>query len=307
MLMPRASFIATSSHRTCCSTTTGRVHILDLGIARVEEEGDSPVELTKTGSILGTVDYMPPEQALNTRKADQRADIYSLGCTLYFLLVGRPVYAGETVMERLVAHREEPAPSLRKDCPAAPEWLDQVFQRMIAKRPEGRFQSMSEVISALEREGAESGRPRRVAKLIGALVLAVLIGAAAVWIGSMLNNSAANRSWRMVGDVPVIAGRWKEWDGIYLNITQTGEHFSADCQYGQPGVTVHWQADGTISRDGKIVAELVHTDPPRPKSSKAQTCTAQLEPDGRTIRGRAAWAHGGEDFTWRLQESKAAQ
>jgi len=77
-----------------------KVRILDLGIARVEATDDAPADLTRTGSILGTVDYMPPEQALNTRKADQRADVYSLGCTLYFLLTGQAVYGGETVMER---------------------------------------------------------------------------------------------------------------------------------------------------------------------------------------------------------------
>ena len=99
----------------------GTVKILDLGIARLqplpEQAGD---DLTRTGCVLGTVDYMAPEQALNTKRADHRADIYSLGCTLYFLLTGQPIFGGDTVMERLVAHREHPAPLLRKACPAAP-------------------------------------------------------------------------------------------------------------------------------------------------------------------------------------------
>ena len=282
----------------------GNVRILDLGIARVEATEEAPTDLTRTGSILGTVDYMPPEQALNTRKADQRADVYSLGCTLYFLLTGQPVYGGETVMERLVAHREHPVPSLRKACPSAPAWLDQVFQRMIAKRPDDRIASMTEVISALEKQRV-APRPRRRARAaISIILLAILIGAAGFWIRSLLQNAPESRTWRMDGDIPVIAGAWKSWDGISLNITQHGERISADCTYGQPGVTVHWQADGTISSDGKITAQLVHTDPPRPQPAKPQICTAQLQPDGQTIRGRAAWSNGGEDFTWRLQAAK---
>ena len=67
------------------------------------------------------MDYMAPEQAMNTRRADHRADIYSLGCTLWFLLTGQPIFGGDTVMERLVAHREHPVPSLRKACPAVPD------------------------------------------------------------------------------------------------------------------------------------------------------------------------------------------
>ena len=122
----------------------GTVKILDLGIARFqplpEQAGD---DLTKTGCVLGTVDYMAPEQAMNTRRADHRADIYSLGCTLYFLLTGQPLFGGETVMERLVAHREHPVPSLRKACPAAPPWLDGIFRKMVAKKPEDRYQSVT--------------------------------------------------------------------------------------------------------------------------------------------------------------------
>ncbi len=293
----------------------GHVRILDLGIARIESADDAATtpaaaDLTKTGSILGTVDYMPPEQALNTRKADQRADIYSLGCTLYFLLTGQPMYGGETVMERLVAHREQPAPALRKACPAAPEWLDQIFQRMVAKRPEQRMQSMSDVIDALtEKRAPAAARGLRAAILAG--LLAIGLGGAAIWIHSLRQQEPAGGpsshivpTWRMTGDFPNIAGEWKERDGIFLNITQEGERFTADCTYGQPGVTVHWQADGLISRDGRITAQLVHTDPPRPQGAKPQLCTAQLEPEGRVIRGRAAWTHGGEDFVWRLQEPK---
>jgi len=282
-----------------------KVRILDLGIARVVEQEEAPADLTRTGSILGTVDYMAPEQALSTRKADHRADIYSLGCTLHFLLTGQPVYGGETVMERLVAHREHRCPSLRTACPAAPAWLAQVFQRMIAKRPEDRIQTIVEVVSALQQQCAPQRKKHPSAALFAALlIIAVVIAGAAIKF--LWPSSPVQQTWRMTGENPLVAGIWKQWDGIVLDITQQGDHISADCTYGQPDVTVHWRADGTISRDGKITAQLVHTDPPRPEPSKPQVCTAQLQPDGSTIRGRAAWTNGGDDFTWRLQTAKPA-
>ena len=134
----------------------GNLKLLDLGIARFlplpEQAADD--DLTKTGCVLGTVDYMAPEQAMNTRRADHRADIYSLGCTLYFLLTGQPLFGGETVMERIVAHREHAVPSLRKTCPAVPRWLDGIFRKMVAKKPEDRYQSATALISDLAQNAA---------------------------------------------------------------------------------------------------------------------------------------------------------
>jgi serine/threonine protein kinase len=132
----------------------GTVKILDLGLARflrlpscgrtAESSG-----LSEGGMIVGTADYMAPEQALDAATADHRADIYSLGCTFYCLLAGKPLYSLGTAMQRLLAHRESPIPSLREARPEVTEDLDTIFPRMVAKEPQDRFSSMAEVIAAL--------------------------------------------------------------------------------------------------------------------------------------------------------------
>lgn len=128
----------------------GTVKILDMGLARIEGEAGAQAEITHTGAVMGTVDYMAPEQARNTKAADARSDIYSLGISLWYLLIGRPAYEGTTLTERLLAHQTDPIPSLRAVRAEIPSAVEAVFQRMVAKRPADRYQSMAEVVAALE-------------------------------------------------------------------------------------------------------------------------------------------------------------
>jgi serine/threonine protein kinase len=130
-------------------TPQGKVKILDFGLARVLGERAGHTGLTQEGIFLGTPHYVAPEQATNARQADIRADIYSLGCTLYFLLTGRPPFAEDTVVQQVLAHLEqEPTPvhELRPDVPAA---LSAVVARMLAKNPAQRFQEPAQVAHAL--------------------------------------------------------------------------------------------------------------------------------------------------------------
>jgi serine/threonine-protein kinase len=135
--------------------THGTIKILDMGLARFHEGANVPpptdesAALTETGSLMGTVDFMSPEQALDSRHADQASDMYSLGATLYFLLVGRPLFSGETLMARVLAHRENQVPSLCAARPEIPPQIDAIYQRMVAKKKEARYPSMTELIRDL--------------------------------------------------------------------------------------------------------------------------------------------------------------
>ena len=114
------------------------------------------VPLTRENAIVGTIDYMSPEQAESSHAVDPRSDIYSLGCTLHYLLTGGPLHAGDGAVQRILAHREKPAPSLQESGVEVSEDVDAVFQRMVARKPAHRYPSMSEVIQALQQVAASS-------------------------------------------------------------------------------------------------------------------------------------------------------
>jgi serine/threonine protein kinase len=131
-------------------TPDGRVKILDFGLARFASEAADAAGLTSTGIVLGTVDYIAPEQADNAHQADIRSDIYSLGCTLYHLLAGQAPFPTGTSLQKVMAHvNEKPQPlsELRDDLP---EGLMPVVERMMAKDPKHRYQTPAEVAFALE-------------------------------------------------------------------------------------------------------------------------------------------------------------
>ncbi len=130
----------------------GIVKILDLGLALLKS-GDSDrasLTLESDDNVLGTADYIAPEQALNSHQVDARADIYSLGCSLYFLLTGHPPFDRGSVAHRLLAHIRQQPPSILNDRPDAPPRLVEICMRMMAKRPEDRPQTAEEVVALLE-------------------------------------------------------------------------------------------------------------------------------------------------------------
>ena len=133
----------------------GRIKILDMGLARIGGtiggslfDSSVSANLTTTGQVMGTVEYMSPEQAEDTRQADARSDIYSLGCTFFRLLTGKGPYSRETVVKTILAHRDEPIPDIEMDSPDTAA-INQLFKKMVAKDPEDRFTSVTMLLEAI--------------------------------------------------------------------------------------------------------------------------------------------------------------
>jgi serine/threonine protein kinase len=115
--------------------------VLDFGLALVKGEQEVPELIGGEGYAVGTVDYMPPEQAVNAAKVDERSDLYSLGCTMYFAMTGRPPFPSGTKLEKIRKHQKErpvPLMKLRSDVPAD---FAAIIAKLMAKRPSGRYPS----------------------------------------------------------------------------------------------------------------------------------------------------------------------
>jgi serine/threonine protein kinase len=125
------------------------VKVLDFGLAKVTSEQRIDGTLTQQGQMLGTPDYIAPEQTLDAQKADIRADIYSLGCTLYHLLTGKPPFQGDSLYEVLQAHHSVDAKPLNLVRPDVPVELASVVAKMMAKEPKHRYQTPADVTQAL--------------------------------------------------------------------------------------------------------------------------------------------------------------
>ena len=173
------------------AASTGEAKLLDLGIARIQDESsqgsadstwENSTDITGENIPIGTIAFMSPEQAMNARQADERSDIYSLGCTFYYLLAGKTPFPGDNAVEVIVAHRELPTQQVL-DALDVPEYGRDVLHRMMAKQPEDRFASMDEVVEAIKQKlpvqksrklqtAANSGYEKSLWLLVGSLLLA---------------------------------------------------------------------------------------------------------------------------------------
>ncbi|HZY84319.1 MAG TPA: spherulation-specific family 4 protein [Gemmataceae bacterium] len=128
---------------------TGTVKVLDLGLARFFHDEPDDLSRRHADSPVGTMDYMAPEQALDSHAVDIRADIYGLGATFYYLLAGHGPFQEGTTAQKLLWHQVRPPRPVREVRPEVPEGVAAVIERMMAKAPEDRYQTPAEVAEAL--------------------------------------------------------------------------------------------------------------------------------------------------------------
>ncbi len=189
----------------------GTVRILDFGLVRKQEQADG---LTSAGQLLGTIDFLSPEQAADGRIADCRSDLYSLGCTILFLLTGRLPFSGEqfaSSASKIHGHMFSIPPALEVESPEIPKAFRALLLRLTAKRPSDRFQSAEELIHALIKVG-EAGH-QHVADSDEELMPAIACLASKVAVLSGLHSTVRRRK-TMAGTgcviaVFAIAGLWK--------------------------------------------------------------------------------------------------
>ncbi len=128
----------------------GVVKILDLGLALLADEDRSSLTVAHNENVLGTADYLSPEQAVNSHKVDSRADIYSLGCTLYYALSGHAPFTDGSLAQRIAKHQTQMPEDIRKERGEVPRDLADICWKMIQKRPERRYARMKDVSDALK-------------------------------------------------------------------------------------------------------------------------------------------------------------
>lgn len=277
-------------------TRAGEVKLLDLGLARFYAESAEGEEMTGTGQAMGTADYMAPEQASDCRTVDIRADLYSLGCTLYKLLAGRAPFSGPqyvSALDKMNAHVREPVPPIRQFAPQVPEELAALIDRLLAKDPADRPATPADVCAALEpfcaganlaalvawaaAEGSLSAREREgqvgtpspapVRRRRWPILRTLLIGLA--FLGSLAAAFAA---------------------GILITIKKDGQTYQLEVpansrttvdEKGNALVTI----SGELSRSGTANATTQATTPSEPSKAELHASTALSTSDQKAIQG----------------------
>ncbi|MCE9629796.1 MAG: serine/threonine protein kinase [Planctomycetia bacterium] len=197
-------------------TPTGRARIVDMGLARLHHVADDR-DLTVSGMTLGTFDYISPEQARDPRAADVRSDLYSLGCTIFYMLVGRPPFAEGTMVQKLLQHQQAAPPPLREIRPDVPQQFADIVSRLMEKDPLDRYQRPAVLVADLvafaddHRLALAQPRPAQAvalpasrpldARLNSVAWLLPLAGLAAV-VGLMWMRASADRYRAAQGDAP---------------------------------------------------------------------------------------------------------
>ena len=195
-------------------TPLGHVKLVDMGLARLHQVESSFDDLTASGVTLGTFDYISPEQARDPRAADVRSDIYSLGCTLYFMLAAKPPFPDGSALQKLLRHNGVDPPDIRLFRPELPPGIGPLLGKMLAKRPVQRQQTAEELVLEIDRLARDLGLD--IGAIPGDLTPASA-GARSAWTGwsaSILVPLVALVAALAVLDFatkpPVTEGRWQQ-------------------------------------------------------------------------------------------------
>ena len=142
-------------------TPDGKAKLVDMGLARLHQLAHAANDLTASGVTLGTFDYISPEQARDPRSADVRSDMYSLGCSFFYMLTGRPPFPDGTVLQKLLQHQADHPPDPRGVRPELPAEVARILARLLAKNPAQRYQQPGELIHELAALGDRLGMQLR--------------------------------------------------------------------------------------------------------------------------------------------------
>lgn len=169
----------------------GVVKILDLGLALFSEDDAASLTLQHNENVLGTADYLAPEQAINSHEVDKRADIYGLGCTFYFTLTGHPPFDEGTLAQRIARHQSQMPPDIREDRPDCPRELVNICVKMIQKNADDRYQTCGEVAGAVQKWLAHRGHAAKTAGTDAAVSAASVAHAGEATVGASAHNDGA--------------------------------------------------------------------------------------------------------------------
>ncbi|MBI1248003.1 protein kinase [bacterium] len=252
-----------------------RVVITDFGLARAADDAS----MTQSGTLVGTPQYMSPEQALG-KKLDKRSDLFSLGSVLYCMCTGHSPFRADTTLGVLNRIKNDTPRSLTEHNPEIPQWFDQIVQRLLSKRPEDRYASATEVEKLLGQWLAHLQNPTQIPRpaepkanagngrsRIRKWIVAVLGGCFLLWAGIMVVLEMGKGTLTIECPADDVAVRIKQGENTYKQLTVMKGHNNVRLAAGKYIVEIEGKHDGitiengevTLTRGGKVLVRVLQS------------------------------------------------